>query len=149
MENNCRFEMRPHRRRWGVLRIFLFAIAGVAFAVLFALLFGWIVMLLWNWLVPQLFGLKAITYVQAFGVTVLAKILFSGFHATGYKSHGPWHHHHSGRFHRWLRDGSSQGPEDGDGFSNEDMKHYRDFWRERGEAAFAEYLKTVRGRNGS
>ncbi len=37
---------------------------------------GVVVMLLWNYLMPVLFGLKAITYVQALGLFLLSKILF-------------------------------------------------------------------------
>lgn len=38
-----------------------------------------LVMLLWNWLVPSIFGLTAIGYWQALGLLVLARILFGGF----------------------------------------------------------------------
>ncbi len=38
-----------------------------------------VVMLLWNWLVPQLFGGPFITYLQSFGLLVLTKILLGGF----------------------------------------------------------------------
>lgn len=38
-----------------------------------------IVMLLWNWLMPVLFGLTLITFWQALGLLVLSKILFGGF----------------------------------------------------------------------
>ena len=40
--------------------------------------FGWIVMILWNWLMPDLFGLKALTYWKAWGLLVLCTILFKG-----------------------------------------------------------------------
>ncbi|MBK7503624.1 MAG: hypothetical protein IPI52_00420 [Bacteroidetes bacterium] len=32
-------------------------------------------MLLWNWLIPVIFGLKAITYFQALGLFLLSRIL--------------------------------------------------------------------------
>ena len=51
----------------------------VVFAIVFAAVFGWVVMSLWNWLMPNLFGLHLITYWQALGLLVLAKILFGGF----------------------------------------------------------------------
>jgi hypothetical protein len=38
---------------------------GIILAVAMAFLFGYFVMLLWNWLMPVLFGLKIITYWQA------------------------------------------------------------------------------------
>jgi len=40
---------------------------------------GGIVMLLWNWLMPVIFGLKAITYFQALGLFLLSRILFGSF----------------------------------------------------------------------
>ena len=41
---------------------------------------GWVVMALWNWLLPNLFfGVREIDYVQAMGVLLLSKILFGGF----------------------------------------------------------------------
>jgi hypothetical protein len=39
-------------------------------------LFGFIVMLLWNWLMPEIFGLKTLTYWQAWGILALSCILF-------------------------------------------------------------------------
>ncbi|MEJ1959368.1 MAG: hypothetical protein WDM70_08010 [Nitrosomonadales bacterium] len=49
---------------------------------------GWVVMALWNWLIPTLFfGGKEIGYVQAMGVLLLSKILFGGFRHGG---HGHW-----------------------------------------------------------
>jgi hypothetical protein len=55
-----------------VLKIVLFAALAVP-------LFGFVVMWLWNWLMPALFGLHAIGFWQALGLLVLSKILFSGF----------------------------------------------------------------------
>ena len=59
---------------------------GVKFLLLVALavaLFGLVVMGLWNYLTPALFGWKEISYWQAVALLVLSKILFSGFR-------GPW-----------------------------------------------------------
>jgi hypothetical protein len=39
---------------------------------------GWVVMSLWNWLAPALFGFRAITFWQALGLLVLCRILFGG-----------------------------------------------------------------------
>jgi hypothetical protein len=41
--------------------------------------FGFVVMWLWNWLVPALFGGHTIGYWQAWGIIILSKILFGGF----------------------------------------------------------------------
>lgn len=40
---------------------------------------GFAVMLLWNWLVPELFNGPVITFWQALGLFILCKILFGGF----------------------------------------------------------------------
>ena len=52
-------------------------------AILGMVIFSWIggevVMLLWNWLAPTLFGLQQITFWQALGLLVLCRILFGGF----------------------------------------------------------------------
>jgi uncharacterized membrane protein len=52
------------------------AIVGM---VLFVTIGGGIVMLLWNSLLPVLFGLRAISFWQALGILVLCRILFGGF----------------------------------------------------------------------
>jgi hypothetical protein len=55
---------------------------GIGFGILgIGLLFlcGWVVMLLWNWLMPDIFGLKRLTYWQAWGLLILSHILFKGF----------------------------------------------------------------------
>ncbi len=49
----------------------------------FAWLGGEIVMRLWNWLLPGLFGWKLITFWQALGLLVLCRILFGGFRLGG------------------------------------------------------------------
>ena len=52
---------------------------GIGFGILgvgLLALFGWVVMLLWNWLMPELFGLKRLGYWQAWGLLALCTILF-------------------------------------------------------------------------
>lgn len=59
------------------LKIALMAVSGIA-------VLGLIVMLLWNWLMPALFvGAQPVSYWQALGILLLAKILFGG-------GHRPW-----------------------------------------------------------
>ncbi|MBN2829006.1 MAG: hypothetical protein JXR56_01660 [Candidatus Cloacimonetes bacterium] len=36
---------------------------------------------LWNWLMPEIFGLKKIDFLQALGITILAKLLFGSGHS--------------------------------------------------------------------
>jgi hypothetical protein len=48
----------------------------VAVAVVAAAGLGFVVLSLWNWLMPAIFGSRLITFWQALGLVVLAKILF-------------------------------------------------------------------------
>lgn len=43
------------------------------------LLFGAVVMGLWNAILPDVLGVKSITFIQALGILLLSKILFGGF----------------------------------------------------------------------
>ena len=66
-------------------KIGLLVIVGIA-------ALGWVVMALWNWLMPTIFvGAHEINYLQAMGLLVLSKILFGGFRGRG--CHGRWHRH--------------------------------------------------------
>ena len=58
-----------------VLKVIGMVLLGIGACILF----GFIVMWLWNWLMPQIFELGVITYWQAVGLFVLAKIIFGGF----------------------------------------------------------------------
>ena len=51
------------------------AIVGMA---VFIAIGGTVVMLLWNWLAPLLFGLPMITFWQSVGLLALGRILFGG-----------------------------------------------------------------------
>jgi hypothetical protein len=51
---------------------------GIAAMALFAFLGGEIVKLLWNWLVPALFGWREITFWQGLGLLALCRVLFGG-----------------------------------------------------------------------
>lgn len=61
------------------------------FCIAFIAVFGGCVMLLWNWLMPELFGLPTISFLQAAGLLLLCKILFGGF--GGGHNHGHGHGH--------------------------------------------------------
>lgn len=58
--------------------VFIAPLAIVGIAVCMAV-GGTIVMQLWNWLLPPLFGWHQITFWQGFGILVLCRILFGGF----------------------------------------------------------------------
>lgn len=53
------------------------AIAALVGLVAIAIvLLGYPLMLLWNWLIPNIFGLPEITFWQAIGLNLLSTILF-------------------------------------------------------------------------
>lgn len=69
--------MRNTRFRWWWL------VAIPSAMALFGWVFGEIVMHLWNWLMPAIFGLKMITFWQSLGLLVLARILVGGLGGGG------------------------------------------------------------------
>ena len=87
-------------RRKKMFLIAPFAIVGIA---LFIVIGSALVMHLWNWLLPPLFGWHTITFWQAFGLLVLCRILFGshgwrGGHRAGVRERmrermaGRWQH---------------------------------------------------------
>lgn len=111
--------MRHHlhpRRHWGK-KLVLFVVIGAAAAVGFT----FITMSLWNWLMPELFGLKLLSFWQTLGLLALSWLFFGRFRGMGHghrwkhriaerwmrmspeerekfrqQMHEHWHHHHHG-----------------------------------------------------
>lgn len=63
--------------------IFLVPLAILA-VPLFIAIGGEVVLKLWNWLVPSLFGWRQITFWQAVGLLALCRILFGGSGRRGF-----------------------------------------------------------------
>jgi hypothetical protein len=83
------------------LRMIGLVVGGVVLAAAFALVLAIIVQWLWNWLMPDIFSLKEITFWQAFGLLFLARLLFGTLGGRHGNSHGGrkfrdvserWHH---------------------------------------------------------
>jgi Ca2+/H+ antiporter, TMEM165/GDT1 family len=70
------------KKKW----IFLAPLAVLAIAF-FIWIGGQLVLHLWNWLLPTLFGWRQITFWQAIGLLALCRILFGGW--GGHGSHRP------------------------------------------------------------
>ena len=49
---------------------------GIIMMLFWSLLLAWPFQLLWNWLVPAIFGLGKITFFQAFGLKLLFALIF-------------------------------------------------------------------------
>ena len=67
------------RRKW----MFLAPMAILAMLLLIAI-GGEVVLQLWNWLLPSIFGWRQITFWQAVGILALCRILFGGFGHRGF-----------------------------------------------------------------
>ena len=102
------------RKKW----IFLAPLAILAM-VLFVFLGGELVLHLWNWLLPPLFGWRQITFWQALGILALCRILFGG---------SGWHR--SGRSH-FRRRMQERMDERWDRMTPEERERARQSWRGR------------------
>jgi Ca2+/H+ antiporter, TMEM165/GDT1 family len=71
------------RRRPRIGKVFMI----LFFVTAFISLFSFIVMSLWNAILPQVLHVTTITFWQAMGILVLSKILFGGFGGWGHKKH--------------------------------------------------------------
>lgn len=63
------------------LTFFVWLITISASISLVAMIFGFPIMWLWNWLMPEIFGLPVIDFWQAIGLSVLSGFLVRGFKA--------------------------------------------------------------------
>lgn len=129
MEHNERIKRSVERNvqegvKKGIKIIFFIILAiGIAFLV------GYIIMRLWNWLMPELFGLPMVGYWQAVGILILAKIIFGFGGGNGPRSK-------SNKSKRQM-DSKKCGSLRKD-FS--EWKYYDEFWNQEGEKAFQEFL---------
>ena len=62
--------------------IFIVPVAIVAMLVV-TVIGGELVKLLWNWLLPSLFGFRTVTFWEALGLLALCRILFGGLGMKG------------------------------------------------------------------
>ncbi|MGB7537849.1 MAG: hypothetical protein WBM17_04860 [Anaerolineales bacterium] len=90
-------------------------LAGIGFAILgigFLALFGWIVMLLWNWLMPEIFGLPRVDYWKAWGLLALCWILFKNWSFSETSSSTSSDRKRKKQLRRYMREGESPAGED-------------------------------------
>lgn len=70
------------RKNW-----IFFIPAAIVGITLFTFIGGELVKLLWNWLMPELFGLRQVTFWQGIGLLALCRILFGGTGRGLHRSH--------------------------------------------------------------
>ena len=68
------FDTYPSNRN--IIRILGVMLLNLVLWTLFSLALAWPVKRLWNWLMPLIFGLPAISFWQAAGMMLLVNILF-------------------------------------------------------------------------
>lgn len=115
---------RTHKRK---CRPFLIG-GGIILGIGVAILIGFIIMWLWNGLMPKLFGLTTITYWQGLGLALLGRLLFGGVgcgsnNNRNKKNHHCYDYHHSVPFYDKIKD----------------WEYYDQWWKEKGEKSFKEY----------
>ncbi len=106
----------------GIILFGAVAITGLA------ILFGYIIMWLWNWLMPEIFGLTTLTYWQAVGLFILFKILIGGCGSSGSSSSSKK---------------SSSECKDGKKTDFSKWKHYDKFWKEEGDELYKNYKERL------
>ena len=80
---------------------------GIAAIAIFTFVGGQLVMQLWNWLMPAIFGLPSLTFWQAVGLLALSRILFGGMGLGGRgggKSQDDFTPEQKARFRRKMRE---------------------------------------------
>jgi|GEM_PF-466829 len=67
--------------------------------------FSAVAMVLWNLLIPDIFGLKIINFWQAAGLFILSRIMFSAFWGGGKHPHHGMHdfHGHNQMHEKWMK----------------------------------------------
>ncbi|WP_103865698.1 hypothetical protein [Aquimarina sp. I32.4] len=104
----------------GIIIFGVIAITGLA------ILFGFVIMWLWNWLMPDIFGLTTLTYWQAVGLFILLKIFLGGCcggssKSSSEKSKDECKKDSKTDFSKW--------------------KYYDKFWKEEGDQHYKQYIE--------
>ncbi|TLF46278.1 hypothetical protein [Maribacter aurantiacus] len=113
-----------------VVKIFFFVLLGIGIAFLV----GYVVMYLWNWLMPYLFGLPTVGYWQALGILLLSKIIF-GFGGGG----GSHDKRKKSRKKEFFKNRCRPMRRD---FT--EWEHYDAFWKEEGELAYKNFVNRLK-----
>ena len=103
----------PYQQHWRKRRLFFLPLIIIGLFAVSA-----VIMLLWNWIIPGISTLSALTFWQAMGLFILCRILFHGFHfRNNYNSH-----------HRFVRAAFK------DKFMNmneQERQQFKDQWKQR------------------
>jgi hypothetical protein len=93
------------KRKW----VFLAPLAILA-GLLFIAVGGEVVMQLWNWLLPALFGWRQVTFWQAIGILALCRILVGGIGGPSFSRSKHMTPEERERFRQRIRERCGIGP---------------------------------------
>jgi len=141
--------------RSGAKKVLMFIGFGIL-AIGLCILFGFVIMWLWNWLMPMIFGLPELSYWQSVGIFILAKIIFGGI-GGGSDNSGKSKHKSPGKAIKseiksefskefdkefdkeWEKETKK------DTASNADYDElYEKWWGEKGESSFKDYMESTK-----
>ncbi len=109
------FRHKMHRRRrFHPAKVFFFLLVGLAFGALL----GYVVMLLWNAILPEVTGVKPLNFWQAVGLLILSRILFGSFRFGGRGGH-PGYAKKKYWKEKWMN------------MSEEEREAFKNKWKER------------------
>ena len=114
----------------------IFKITALCF--LYIVSFGTLVMVLWNWLMPTLFGLQTIHFAQALGLFALSRMLTGGFRfmSFGSSSNGGDSHHHWADKREMFENWKNKTAEEREKMKNDWKNNWRDRCRDRRPIGF-------------
>ena len=95
-------------------KLFFMVPLAILGMVVFMVIGGEVVRLLWNWIAPALFRLPQITFWQALGLLALCRILFGGF-GLGGGGHRNSRRRMDGRIRERVRERMAERWEEGTG----------------------------------
>lgn len=113
-------------------------IAGIFFILLFGFLLGWAVQWLWNNTLAVIFDWPTISYWEAVGLFVLAKLFFGFGHSGGHGKHRRKKRGDEGD--RKVQDWWKRRMGDDDSVAPTTDESFKAYWQEEGKAAFEKYM---------
>ena len=88
--------LKKAKKKFWIRRAIFIPIALAAGVIIF----GSVVMYLWNAVLPEVLGVHTITFLQAIGILILSKILFGGFPSR--KGHREFNIHGKELREKWM-----------------------------------------------
>jgi hypothetical protein len=111
-----------------------------------AFLFGLVIMWLWNWLMPLIFGLPEVTYWQGLGLLILSSILFGRLGGSSSESKKKDKSAVKDEIKKQIREEIAKEFEKENGEENKQAnsgyeKAYEEWWEAEGKQSFEKYAK--------